>query len=66
MSEEINDILDEVAAGPKSVSGDEGTVNQHPIPDLIELAKFKAQSSSTNSSGLPRIGICKLIPPGSV
>ncbi|MFA7463363.1 MAG: hypothetical protein WCY59_09500 [Anaerovoracaceae bacterium] len=65
MSNEIDEIIDDVASGPKSVSGDEGSVNQHSIPDLIELAKFKAQQSAT-SNGVPKISICRMTTPGSV
>jgi len=65
MADDIEEILDNVASGPLKASGDEGSVEQHSISDLIKLADRKAASKGVDSHGRPRIFMCKLVPPGS-
>jgi len=57
--------IEENAQGPKRVTGDSGSVDQHPLPDQIEADKYLAGKTAT---GTKRLGLrfVKIIPPGAV
>jgi hypothetical protein len=62
MAESEDTILDNAMA-PKKVTGDEGSVEQHSIPDQIAADRYKlAKQASRRGIGLK---MTKLIPPGS-
>jgi hypothetical protein len=65
MSDELNDAVVENATGPKRVTDDQGTVEQHSIPDTIAAAKFDAAKVglANKTLGLRRV---KMEPPGTV
>jgi len=64
-SEQIKDAIAENATGPAKATGDSGSVEQHPLKDQIEAAKFLASQGAikTKSRGLR---FSKLVPPGAV
>jgi hypothetical protein len=64
MAETILDKLKESAKGPKSVEGDEGTVVQHPIPDLIEADRYD-RSMSAQSRKRGGVRFQKIQPPSA-
>lgn len=52
------DLVDEAAAEPKVVRGDQGTFEAHPIPDLIAAENRKATREALEAAaaaGRPRI-----------
>ena len=55
----------ENASGPKKASGDQGSMEQHPLPDQIAAAKFLSAKSGVNSAGLGLRRV-KMEPPGAV
>ena len=61
---DLIDTIVENAEGPKKAQGDSGSVEQHPIPDQIELDRYKRaiDAQQTNSGGLK---FRKLSPPGT-
>lgn len=65
MADEISDAIEENATGPKRVSGDAGSVEQHSLADQIEADKYIA---SKNAASNPSRGLrfTKMIPPGTV
>lgn len=65
MSDELDDNITENATGPRRVTDDQGTVEQHSIPDTIAAAKFDAAKTGlkNNTLGLRRV---KMEPPGTV
>jgi hypothetical protein len=64
-SDQIITQLATVAAGPKSVSGDAGSVVTHSIPDLIAASNYLMAIAAKNS---PRRGVyfTRLIPDATV
>lgn len=64
MAKTAEEILSDAAEGPKKVAGDMGSMEQHPIPDLIKLADRTAAAAAVDSKGRPRLNICRLVPPG--
>ncbi|HAN99111.1 MAG TPA: hypothetical protein DCQ98_17515 [Planctomycetaceae bacterium] len=63
MPDELDDAIRDSAQGPAKVSGDAGSVEQHPLPDQIEADKYLAakQAARSKSRGLR---FNKLVPPG--
>ncbi|HRS71443.1 MAG TPA: hypothetical protein P5175_06285 [Anaerohalosphaeraceae bacterium] len=59
-----NSIKDN-AAGPKSASGDAGSVEQHSLPDQIAADKHLQSKQAMSSKGLG-IKLVKLSPSGTV
>jgi hypothetical protein len=64
MPENEDTILDNALA-PKKVTGDEGSAEQHPIPDQIAADKYKSAKSASGRGGLRGISFVKIIPPGN-
>jgi hypothetical protein len=61
----IRDAIRENALGPKKVTGDAGSVEQHPLKDQIEAEKFLASKEATRRPGLG-IRLTKIVPDGTV
>ena len=57
--------IDKDVQSPRRVRGDEGEVEQHPLPDQIEADRYLAQSTASKNP-LRGIRLTKLIPPGAV
>lgn len=57
--------IDQRAAEPKRFAGDNGSVDQQPLRDLMEVEKY--EQTKVAMANNPRRGIrfSKLIPPGS-
>jgi hypothetical protein len=64
MADELDDAMLENAEGPAEAADDAGSFKQHPIPDQIALAKYRAAqaAASTRRRGV-RFNV--LIPPGT-
>ncbi len=65
MSDEIIDAIKANAAGPKSVSGDSGSVQQHDLNSQIAADKHVAAAEGVKSKGRG-LRFTKLISPGPV
>lgn len=37
---DLTDTIEDAAEGPKKAKGDQGEMEQHPLPDLIEADKY--------------------------
>ena len=63
MPNELDETIAENAQGPAKVTGDAGSVEQHPLPDQIEAAKFLAskEAAKQKQRGLR---FNKIVPPG--
>ena len=61
----IENSIQENAAGPKSASGDAGSVEQHSLPDQIAADKHIASKQAMRNKGLG-IKLVKLSPSGAV
>lgn len=62
---ELDDLIDDIAANPKKVTGDAGSVEEHPIPDLLALRKAR-QAEEAAAKPARGLRFTKLIPPGAV
>ncbi len=62
---EINNAIIENATGPKKVTGDAGSVQQHSLKDQIEAEKF---TQARNAAAGPGLGVrlLKIQPGGTV
>lgn len=65
MSELPPDTIKTNAEGPKKVTGDAGSVEQHSLKDQIEADRYLASKTASRRSGLG-IKITKTVPPGAV
>lgn len=63
-TQDLSAAIAENAAGPKSASGDSGSMSQHSLLDQIEADRYlasKRAASRRNSLGIRHL---KLVPPG--
>ena len=65
MADELEDTIQQNAAGPKSASNDAGSMEQHPLPDQIAADKYLESKRASRGKGLG-IKLVKLTPGGSV
>lgn len=63
--QDLEQLMNEKAATPESVSGDAGSVKQRPLRELIELDRYLAEKQAARRPGLPFV-MKKLSPPGTV
>ena len=66
MPDDIVDAIEESALGPKKVTGDSGSVEQHPIGDLIEADKYVSGRTAANAGPPFGLRLAKIVPPGAV
>ena len=64
MPDQLDTAIEENAKGPAKVSGDAGSVEQHPLKDQIEAAKFLASKDAAKSKKRG-LRFNKLVPPGA-
>ncbi|NUQ49949.1 MAG: hypothetical protein HUU27_08530, partial [Phycisphaerae bacterium] len=62
MAEDLTTTITENAKGPKRAQGDAGSVEQHPLPDQIEVDRYTA-SKEAAKKGLG-VKMTKVVPPG--
>lgn len=63
MTDNLDDTIRQNAQGPAKVAGDAGSVEQHPLSELIEADRYLASKESVRQ---PKRGLrfSKLVPPG--
>lgn len=59
------DAIANNATGPMKITGDEGSVQQHPLPDQIAADRYLRARAASKNKGLGGIKFTKLIPPGA-
>jgi hypothetical protein len=64
VSEPLDDTIRENAKGPAKVSGDAGSVEQHPLSEQIEADRY-LQSKEAAASKNRGLRFNKLVPPGT-
>jgi len=64
-SDAIQNAIESNATGPKKVTGDSGSVEQHPITDQIAAEKHLASKQAARSKGLG-IKLIKISPDGTI
>ena len=63
MAKELDETIQENAQGPAEVSGDSGSMKQHPLKDQIEADRYLKSRQASQGSGLG-VRVSKLVPPG--
>lgn len=58
-----SEVVDEAALLPRKATGDNGSVENHPLPDLIEWEKHQA-GKAVQSTGRLGIKFHKIVPGG--
>jgi hypothetical protein len=61
----LESAIETNAAGPKKAAGDDGSMEQHSLPDLIAADEHLANKTASRRSKLP-IRVGKFIPGGTV
>ncbi|MGD9126050.1 MAG: hypothetical protein PVH19_01620 [Planctomycetia bacterium] len=64
MSDALQQSIEENAAAPKRARGDSGEVEQHPLTDQIEAARFLASQKAVSGKGLG-VKVSKMVSPGA-
>ena len=64
MGNDLKNVIQENATGPKKATGDSGSVEQHGLQDQIAADRYLAskQAMKTRTKGLI---LTKLVPPGA-
>ncbi len=65
MADELEDTIQQNAAGPRKAAGDSHSMEQHPLPDQIAADKYLESKRASRAKGLG-IKLVKLAPGGSV
>ena len=65
MDDSLDTAIQENATGPKSASGDAGSVQQHSLPDQIAADKHLQSKQAMKNKGLG-IKLLKISPSGTV
>jgi len=64
VADELDDAIRTNAEGPKSASGDSGSMQQHSIPDQIAADRYLASKNASRSKVMG-IRLTKVVPPGA-
>jgi hypothetical protein len=64
MADNLDDAIRQNAQGPAKVTGDAGSIDQHPLTEQIEAARFLAAQEATKLK-LRGLRFNKLVPPGA-
>jgi hypothetical protein len=64
VADDLANTIRENANGPRSASGDTGSMQQHPLPDQIAADKYLAgkRAAANPAKGFTRL---KIVPPGT-
>ena len=65
MAENLDNIIRENAVGPKHVSGDSGSVEQHKLSEQIAADKYLESKKASRAKGLG-VKLAKISPGGTV
>jgi len=64
VADELDETIRTNAEGPKSASGDSGSMQQHSIPDQIAADRYLESKKAARSKGLG-VRLTKVVPPGA-
>lgn len=65
MPDDLEQSIRENASGPKRAKGDQGEVEQQPLPDQIAADRYLA-SKAAAKAGPKALRFTRTVPPGSV
>ena len=64
MADDLDQAILENAQGPAKVSGDSGSMEQHPLPEQIAADRYRESKKAARKRGLG-IAMKKLVPSGA-
>ena len=64
MAEELDEAIRTNAEGPRSASGDSGSMQQHSIPDQIAADRYLESKKAARAKGLG-VRLTRVVPPGA-
>ena len=64
MAKELSDTIQENAQGPAEVTGNSGSMKQHPLKDQIEADRYLSSRDASRSKKRG-LNLAKLSPPGA-
>ena len=62
---DLDQAIAENAAGPAKASVDGQSVEQHPLPDVIEADRYRESKKASRKRGIG-VRLVKLTPPGAI
>lgn len=62
----LENRIEEVAAAPKKVSGDEGSVEMPSIDELIKADKYLSSTNAVSGRAMKGLKFFRIIPPSAV
>ena len=65
MTDTLDSLIQQNAAGPRKASGDSGSVEQHALADQIAADKYRESKKASRAKGLG-IKLAKVSPGGTV
>lgn len=63
---DLESRIEEAASGPAKATGDQGSIEEQDLGDLIEADRYLASKAATRSTQGIGIRFAKLSPPGTV
>ena len=66
MTEDLENTIEQNAAGPKQASADGVNVQQHSLPDQIAADKYLAAKKAAATNPAKAFTRVKIVPPGAV
>ena len=51
------ELPEELPTQPKRFSGDTGSAEQHPLPDVIEFDRYQSSKEAAKNAGSPFAGV---------
>jgi len=64
VAEELDEAIRTNAEGPRSASGDSGSMQQHSIPDQIAADRYLESKKAARAKGLG-VRLTRVVPPGA-
>ena len=65
MSDDLEDVIKDNAAGVKKAKGDNGELENHSLKDQIDADRYLCSKKATRTKG-KGLGFSQFVPPGSV
>jgi hypothetical protein len=66
MAEDLDNVIEQNAAGPRQVTSDGVSVQQQPLPDQIAADKYLAGKRAVSKNPAKAFTRVKIVPPGTV
>ena len=65
MDENLDNVIEQNATGPRKASGDSGSIEQHSLTDQIAVDKYLESKKASRAKGLG-VKLAKISPGGTI